>query len=458
MKYRIIATVAATLFAALFVHCAAAGPSSFELWKAHVAAGESPEAAALVDRLRKRGPDALDELLAERNRLSSRLNAAAADPEIEILPEQIAELDQFIDAVGGQRYCSTSRLFWHTNLDRARQASRETGKPILSLRLLGNLTDELSCANSRFFRTTLYANGNISDYMREHFVLHWESVRPAPVMTIDFGDGRRIIRTVTGNSVHYVLDSAGRPLDALPGLYGPQAFQNWLQRAHDLGTAIDRAVSLDERSSILSSYHEARLIAIRRQWQHDLEQVELVAKTTTSPGKRAEGNRVPAEAATAIAMPKAAVEVKPIAMITMTRRDMAELTTGSVWRDIARLHADEAELDETSRRLIYSEIPQALRSDLVAMTKSGVERRSLVSLFSSLRSSTALDSVRNEYELHSQIHEWFLSGEVGSNVSALNSRVYAELFLTPQTDPWLGLFDPTAYTGLTDAGIVKGVE
>ena len=46
--------------------------------------------------------------------------------------------------------------------------------------LLGRLDEELSCANSRFFRTVLYANAEISAHLREHFVLHWQSVRPVP--------------------------------------------------------------------------------------------------------------------------------------------------------------------------------------------------------------------------------------------------------------------------------------
>ncbi len=38
------------------------------------------------------------------------------------------------------------------------------------------------------------------------------------------GDGRRIKRTITGNSIHYLLDQDGRVLDALPGIYSPAAF------------------------------------------------------------------------------------------------------------------------------------------------------------------------------------------------------------------------------------------
>src|SRR6478736_10291808 len=96
-------------------------------------------------------------------------------------------------------------LHWFTNLDEAIAASR--GKPILSLRLLGRLDQELSCANSRFFKKLLYPDPRIAQVLREDFVLHWQSVRPVPIVTIDFGDGRRVTRTLTGNSAHLVLDA-----------------------------------------------------------------------------------------------------------------------------------------------------------------------------------------------------------------------------------------------------------
>ena len=57
-------------------------------------------------------------------------------------------------------------LYWYTALAYAKHASQATGRPILSLRLLGTLDTEYSCANSRFFRTALYANENVSKYLR----------------------------------------------------------------------------------------------------------------------------------------------------------------------------------------------------------------------------------------------------------------------------------------------------
>src|ERR1041385_6316397 len=77
-----------------------------------------------------------------------------------------------IDAVAMQKDAWASHLYWYTDLVMAKQEARRSGTPILSLRLLGTLDSELSCANSRFFRTALYANAEVSKYLSEHFVLH----------------------------------------------------------------------------------------------------------------------------------------------------------------------------------------------------------------------------------------------------------------------------------------------
>src|ERR1700682_4709426 len=95
-----------------------------------------------------------------------------------------------LDKVCAQRDCAWSRLYWYTDLQLAMDAAQNRRKPILSLRLLGNLDDDLSCANSRFFRTILYSDRRIADYLRENFILHWSSERAVPKVTIDFGNGR----------------------------------------------------------------------------------------------------------------------------------------------------------------------------------------------------------------------------------------------------------------------------
>jgi hypothetical protein len=37
----------------------------------------------------------------------------------------------------------------------------------------------------------------------------------------------------------------------------------------------------------------------------------------------------------------------------------------------------------------------------------------------------------------------------------LNAKVYAELFLTPDSDPWLGLVPRDTFTALEDDGLVQ---
>ena len=39
-------------------------------------------------------------------------------------------------------------------------------------------------------------------------------------------------------------------------------------------------------------------------------------------------------------------------------------------------------------------------------------------------------------------------------VAAFNEKVYAELFITPKSDPWLGLLPSDVYTGLENGGVV----
>ena len=128
-------------------------------------------------------------------------------------------------------------LTWFTDLPAAVAEARRSQRPILSLRLLGRLDEELSCANSRFFKKLLYPEPRINRVLRERFVLHWESVRPVPIVTIDFGGGNKLVRTLTGNSCHLVLDPFGRPADALPGLFSADVFLQLLARGAMFGLA-----------------------------------------------------------------------------------------------------------------------------------------------------------------------------------------------------------------------------
>ncbi|HSK64227.1 MAG TPA: hypothetical protein VK893_10305, partial [Pyrinomonadaceae bacterium] len=226
------------------------------------------ESAAAIELLRSRGPEGLNEL---RMRYAEQIKKHIDDPTLQPDAEW-QRITKALDAVSGQKNSFISGLYWYTDLNEAQRVATASRKPILSLRLLGNLTDELSCANSRFFRAVLYSNAEISSVMRDRFVLHWQSVRPAPVVTIDFGDGRKLERTVTGNSIHYVLDSSGRLLEAFPGLYGPQAFLRGLADAEQLFHLIAGKKGQDRENAIML-HHRFNHSQLATAWLNDVAKI-----------------------------------------------------------------------------------------------------------------------------------------------------------------------------------------
>ena len=112
-----------------------------------------------------------------------------------------------------------------------------------------------------------------------------------------------------------------------------------------------------------------------------------------------------------------------------------------------------ARLDNNSRALARAKNPRAADAGRLAVAKIMVEDP-LLRAMGEFERSMAEDTVRNEYLFHSQIHEWFISGTNETReVRRLNERVYADLFLTPSTDPWLGLKPANAFSALEGDGV-----
>jgi hypothetical protein len=413
---------------------------------------DASQSATAIEQLRAAGPTGLDALFRTyQNRIEARPNTPANDTHWE-------QLRAAFDAVGQQRDCYASHLYWFTDLEKAKAAARASGKPILSLRLLGKLNEEYSCANSRFFRTTLYPNTEVSVYLRDHFILHWQSVRPVPRITIDMGDGRRVERTITGNSIHYILDADGNPIDALPGLYGAKTFLAELNRAV---VAEQQASKLTgaARETFLKQYHSLRLAEVQRQWKIDLANFVPVTALAASSFSTSAGTPDAIDAAPRAAS-KMAIEVPLLraGAESAWRREqdrLDRLSTDAVWQKIAALHYQEAKLDAGSIKLIeFKQPPTAAAAMPLALTKARIESP-LVRMLRNLERSIAEDTVRNEYQLHSRIHEWFANGTAPQNLNALNSKIYAELFLTPNSDAWLGLAPADVYSALDGGGLIQ---
>lgn len=356
------------------------------------------------------------------------------------------EIKTALDQLCQQRDCYASKLYWYTDLEKAKAAAKVSGKPILSLRLLGRLDTDLSCANSRFFRVALYPNSEISQVLRENFILHWQTVRPVPKVTIDFGDGRKLERTITGNSIHYILDSSGRPIDAIPGLYGPKAFLKQLKQAQIIATDLNKR-SGTESENLLQQYHLRQLDRIQNQWRTDLSKLGIQSPPQLGESANNSTSLPSANVAGSLAVSKAVVE-RPIINaiqpeISDNKPNSLEIIDQAIWNRLAQLYQADAKLDNNSIALIQSKkLPNT------------TDTNNLSRVMRNFETVMALDTVRNEYLLHRQIHQWFLQKTETSDVNNLNEKVYAELFLTPSSDPWLGLANNDTYSAIDNGGFV----
>jgi len=282
--------------------------------------------------------------------------------------------------------------------------------------------------------------------LREKLILYWESERPVPRVTVDFGDGRKLERTLTGNSIHYILSSDGRLIDALPGLYGPGAFLGSLKQME----RSFKESAQSQNSKPVVSYARARLNAIDVDWYTDIQKtggnipVGLVVVEQNVEGTPT------AIAAARYAMTKRTTEANLLKSVIEAPAALETITDQDTWNKIAQLHIADAQLDARSIGLIRRQTRKALSAD----GSSKNDDKTFAVLIQKLQQSVALDTVRNEYLLHTKIYGWQLADKE-SDVNKLNKRVYAELFLTPASDPWLGLFAPEVYTALEGGGISR---
>ncbi len=419
-----------------------AAPSPEEAALSGVLSTDPVIAAAGIDALRSRGPAGLRLLLDAHASEIERVRTGG------VRPSNWERVRTAIDHVAGQRDAYASGLFWYTDLESAKAAAVASGRPILSLRLLGRLDEELSCANSRFFRTALYANADVSRFLSEHFVLHWSSERPAPKITIDFGDGRTLVRTITGNSIHYVLDERGRPVDALPGLYGPRAFVRELALVEPQAIAVAK-LDADARAVRQREYLSRRLDATRSELAlrtAAAREPAPVAKATPKPVRPARATaapKSPTAAAGRLAMTKSIVEIVPLRLMDLESDAARRPGEDAVWEMIGTSTLADAKLDAGSLRLMRSQLSQVTTDD--AAFERIVER---------FERSIAVDTARNEYALRLQIDERLLDATVDDDLESLNRWVYDTVFLTPKSDPWLGLNEPDVYTALENGGVV----
>jgi hypothetical protein len=352
-----------------------------------------------------------------------------------------------IDAIAHQKYATVSRLFWHIDLGSAKAAARQQRRPILHLRMLGSLEEDLSCANSRLFRATLYANQDLSRFLRERFVLYWSSERPVPRVTIDYGDGRTLERTTAGNSAHYVLDQDGDVLDVVPGLYAPAAFRRALESSLALAGRV-RDKSDSERARLVADYHRQQVSAAERDWQRLLATPWIPGVRQLLRQTRRESSIAAAQRAT---VSKAAIELKDLRVFAKGLAPDA-------------LPEDQIETWSAASRVLYTAgvvrvLDDASRALVVRLHNAGSPElratdQDLRGILARLEQTIVADTALNQLRLRPRISNEVVRRGGRIDFPTLNTWIYAEIFRTPREDAWLGLLRRDVFTGLPGDGVL----
>jgi hypothetical protein len=392
---------------------------------------DAASAKTAIAELRALGPKGLEALMVQYSAQIERFKQTGD------ATEEWWRIAKAIDTVAMQKDAYASGLFWETDLDAAIKIARDSDKPILSLRLLGNLNEEFSCANSRLFRSILYTDPAISKYLRENYVLHWRSVRPAPKVTIDFGDGRKIERTLTGNSIHYILDENGTIVDGLPGLYSPKAFKIYLEQGKLLNASLE-GFRADTKNIAMMRYRKLSFDRIREGRENA---VNLAKVTLIEP---AEGTDAILAAPRAMAKMAVTDEISILRVYDDFARFEPKIDL-SDWKRLSGLYSPNTALDPESIAFIRRQNRNTGRSEA-----------EFDAMLAKLKEFIALDTTRNDFLYHLKIYEWLNRGNAGSiNLEAFNDRVYSDIFQTPNSDRWLGLYSSDVYTALDGNGVIQ---
>jgi len=109
----------------------------------------------------------------------------------------------------------------------------------------------------------LFSNEEVARFINQNFEAAWESVRPVPVVQIDFGGGTKVIRTLHGNIATYLCNADGQVLDILPGIYTPTRYLQNLGQFKLLASYLVQR-SREPQETRLRSYHLVQAEALKQ--------------------------------------------------------------------------------------------------------------------------------------------------------------------------------------------------
>lgn len=406
-----------TLCTTLIAAGAFLGAASIPVSTEERAISSDPEvAAAAIRELRAQGAAGLRQFARRYGRDLDLLRTT----EPSTWTVSLRRLKAALERIAGQKDAETAGLFWYTDLSAALDEARRSKRPVVSLRMLGKLTDELSCANSRYFRTLLYSDPSISQELRSRFVLHWSTEREVPVMEVRFGNRRTLRTTFTGNSIHYFITPDGTVYDAIPGLVSPSQFLSDLQLARRRAAEVARAPRNDRRNAIVGTERPTPAAPVRDRFAG---QGLAISKSFSEMGVARRAWKVTADDAKA------------------------------VYADVVKL--DRQVGAREPRAVIFA--PETLALLRRKMHRGSVgpesEQARFDRIVEQLRRNIALDTEVNEQLLRARVRAILGSGleDVG-RFEELNRVVYNQVFQMPVEDPYAGVLDLAELAAIENGG------
>jgi len=107
----------------------------------------------------------------------------------------------------------------------------------------------------------LFSNEEVAAFVNQNFEPSWEMVRPAPIVRIDFGNGRQVTRTLHGNIASYACFPNSQVFDILPGIYTPTVYRAALNQIQQVMLAVPAAEA--QQAPRVRQYHRDKAMVLQ---------------------------------------------------------------------------------------------------------------------------------------------------------------------------------------------------
>jgi hypothetical protein len=254
-------------------------------------------------------------------------------------------------------------------------------------------------------------------------------------VTIDLGDGTHLERTLSGNSIHYILDSRGRLLEPLPGLYGPATFRDALEEATRAETRTAAHLDDEQFMSWMIARRESELTVSSEAFDRDLK---AAYPTPAAAGPAATGY-----------VPWSILQATPGALtdwIYLKEHNASQGNDGAPMPDEPMVVNDSQLHRLAELRRSHIHLDPASRASL--LRERGItDPREAERLVDALEATVALDEVIHQYLTGPAILEALSDPKLrkGFELEAFNDWVYKKVFNPSLSDPRLGLAPANVY-------------